>query len=410
MSRHLARGPVRGVERALAPDLARGFMLLLIVVANTPWYLWGRDSDRLSAHPEAESFIDQVTQGIIVTTVDLRVYPMFAFLFGYGIAMLYQRQIAAGTTEKDARVLLQKRNLWLLVFGFVHALLLWFGDILGAYGLAGLLLVWLFLRRRDGTLIVWSAIGAGLLLALTLLTVASVSAIPEGSEGAEQPFDIYFIIEAANGESNYFASALTRVGFWLFLIFFQGIFSLAVPIAILLGIWAGRRRILEEPAEYLVLLRNVAIAGITIGWLGGGARALAKVGIWEVSDPMMFAFEQVQLATGLAGGVGYVALFGLVGYWLRGRTLGIFGTGIVAVGKRSLSCYLAQSVLCAPILAAWGLGLGQHMYSANMALYAIAVWLITVVGAYILEKRNQRGPAEVVLRRLTYGKEARPSA
>ena len=38
---------------------------------------------------------------MIITTVDMRVYPMFAFLFGYGIVQLYRRQIAAGTRNRS---------------------------------------------------------------------------------------------------------------------------------------------------------------------------------------------------------------------------------------------------------------------------------------------------------------------
>jgi hypothetical protein len=36
----VTRGPVRPAERALAPDLARGGMLLLIVLSNTGFHLW----------------------------------------------------------------------------------------------------------------------------------------------------------------------------------------------------------------------------------------------------------------------------------------------------------------------------------------------------------------------------------
>ena len=38
-------------SRALAPDLARGFMLLLIALANTPWYLYGSTTSTSSIHP-----------------------------------------------------------------------------------------------------------------------------------------------------------------------------------------------------------------------------------------------------------------------------------------------------------------------------------------------------------------------
>jgi hypothetical protein len=36
--------------RAVAPDLARGLMLLLIALANVPWYLYGAPTSPVSAH------------------------------------------------------------------------------------------------------------------------------------------------------------------------------------------------------------------------------------------------------------------------------------------------------------------------------------------------------------------------
>ena len=68
----------------------------------------------------------------------LRGYPLFAFLFGYGMMQLFLRQTAAGTTEREAVALLRRRSLWLIAFGVVHAALLMAGDILGSYGLASL--------------------------------------------------------------------------------------------------------------------------------------------------------------------------------------------------------------------------------------------------------------------------------
>jgi uncharacterized protein len=79
---------------------------------------------------------------------------------------------------------------------------------------------------------------------------------------------------------------------------------------------------------------------------------------------------------------------------------------VAAVGKRSLSAYLTHSLIFAPILAAWGLGLGAHLSSATMALFAVGVWLVTVFAAYSLERRGLRGPAETLLRRLIYPRAA----
>jgi uncharacterized protein len=109
--------------------------------------------------------------------------------------------------------------------------------------------------------------------------------------------------------------------------------------------------------------------------------------------------------TGNAAGLGYVAAVALFVHWWSRRPARRGATAVVAVsavGKRSLSCYLTHSLIFSPLLAAWGLGLGEHFTSATMALFAAGVWLTTVAGAYALERANRRGPAEVVLRRLTY--------
>lgn len=59
--------------------------------------------------------------------------------------------------------------------------------------------------------------------------------------------------------------------------------------------------------------------------------------------------------------------------------------------------------LFAPVPAAWRLGLGEHLGSATMALFACAVWLVTPAGAYAPARAGRRRPAEAALRRLMYG-------
>ncbi|WP_310910947.1 DUF418 domain-containing protein [Lipingzhangella rawalii] len=401
-SRESPRGPSTATERALAPDLARGFMLLLIAVANTPWYLWGRDYTMSSIHPPDGAWWDQLTQIVIITAVDGRIYPMFAFLFGYGMVQLLLRQEAAGVPERAALALLRRRNLWLLVFGCAHAALLFMGDILGAYGLAGLVLAALFLRRSNRTLLVWSAVlGIVLLLFLAFSLLGAYAAAVLG-EPVEQGFTPYKFAESTMAEDSYLHSVVERLLVWPLLVVMQGLLGLAVPIAILLGFWAARHRVLEQPEQNLRLLGWTAFVGIAVGWLGGAPHAVTHTGLVPFPEDAMFVFSTLMLPTGLAGGVGYVALFGLIGYWLRNRPSGPVTTAVSAVGKRSLSCYLAQSVVCAPLLAAWGLGLGAHLHSSSMALFAVAVWLVILLAAWGLERAGRRGPAEVLLRRLTY--------
>ncbi|OOC54688.1 MULTISPECIES: DUF418 domain-containing protein [Nocardiopsis] len=398
----VARGPAGAGERALAPDLARGSMLLFIAIANTAWYLWAVPMSGMSAHPEPAGALDAVAQFFTVMAVDSRSYPMFAFLFGYGMVQLARRQEAAGTSARDVDALLRRRNLWLLVFGFVHALLLWMGDVLGAYGLAGLVLGWLFLRRADRTLLVWAGAITGLMLLLSAFSLVGLAFTP--ADGAASPAPGLEQLAANIGEPSLWGAALGRLTAWPLVVLGQGLLGLAVPTAILLGYWAARHRILEEPGNNLALLRLTAFAGVTVGWLGGLPSALAQVGVWELSPTQASMLSMPHMVTGLACGLGYVSLIALAARRLqeRGRGSGPVVEALAATGKRSLSAYLAQSVLCAPVLAAWGLGVGAHLTSWSMFLFAVGVWLVTVVAAHALERAGRRGPAEVLLRRLAY--------
>jgi uncharacterized membrane protein YeiB len=398
----ISRGPAEVSERAPAPDLARGFMLLLIALANTPYYLWSGHFGTATAHPLDGSAADRVAQVMIITMVDFRTYPMFAFLFGYGMVQLYNSQVAAGTAEKPARRLLQRRNAWLLIFGFVHAALLWMGDVLGAYGLAGLILVAIFFRRKSRTILIWAAILVGLLVVSMILSI--IGAFLAAQEPAPPgTFNFMAGSHAAMANESYLGSIPQRLAFWAFLVIGQGLLMLVIPVMLLLAFWAGRRQILERPGEHLRLLRLMAAIGIPIGWLGGIPSALNQLGVIHVPDHVSWVMYPIQAATGLFTGLGYVALFGLIGHRISQRgSSGFVASAVTAVGRRSLSCYLAQSVLCAPILAAWGLGLGAHLGSATMALYAIAVWLVTIGFAVWLERTGRKGPAEVLLRRLVY--------
>ena len=248
------------------------------------------------------------------------------------------------------------------MFGFVDAALLWMGDILAAYGLAGLIMVALFFRRRDRTLLIWAAVGTALLtLGMIFAVVGSFFAAQAGGS-SEQP-SFFTPPSPSPREENYLASIPMRLLVWAILTPLQGVLSLVVPIVMLLAFWAGRREILERPAEHRPLLRRVAVIGIAIGWAGGLPNALDHVGVLPVPDQVAWVFSATQGLTGMCAGVGYVAAFGLLGRWIAARATGAGRLGapiqaVVAVGRRSLSCYLAQSVICAPLLSAWGLGLG----------------------------------------------------
>jgi uncharacterized membrane protein YeiB len=84
------------------------------------------------------------------------------------------------------------------------------------------------------------------------------------------------------------------------------------------------------------------------------------------------------------------------------RSRGALVRGLTATGKRSLSCYLLQSVIFAPLLCAWGIGLGGILDQWQAALVAVAAWLVSMGFAVVLDRVGNRGPAERLLRALAY--------
>lgn len=383
-------------QRALAPDLARGMMLLLIALAHAPWFLYTTPVGASPMHPAEGNLADRCAQMLNIIVVDGRTHTMFGLLFAYGIGQMVARQTARGTPPVEIRSTLRRRHLWMLALGLVHAALLWQGDILGTYGLIALIMMPLFFRRSDRTLAIW--IGALLVIGTGAMLLSALGA----AAGPTASGDLAVQLQRASlAEPAYLLSLLVRMPQWL-LGLASGVVTLALPTVFLIGILAARHRILEEPQRHLPLLRLIAALGIGVGWSVGALQALVHLGALSLPAPSVL--ESVHFTSGIFAGVGYAALFGLIAHHLRTDTArrSLPVRGLAALGRRSLSGYLLQSVIYAPLLAAWGLGLGAHLTSWSVMLIAITVWLLSIAGALALERSGRRGPAEVLLRRLAY--------
>ncbi|MFI9154610.1 DUF418 domain-containing protein [Streptomyces sp. NPDC053367] len=391
-----ARGSTTRGERALAPDIARGFMLLLIVLAHAPLYVMTAHPGVLT-HPEGGDALDRAITFLGLAGVDNRAYPMFAALFGYGMATLVSRQLAAGSTPRAARRLLTRRGVWLVLFGLVHYILIFPADILGPYGVAALVLGWLFVRGdralRRGA---WIATAVGFALA----SVFAVALATAEDSHADNPRGTIWAHD--------YADALgTRAGEALFPDI-HVLLGWPVPAAILLGAIAARRHWLDRPADHRTLLRRVAAVGLPVSLAGGVPLALIGSGAWHTSDVTEGLATALHIVTGFAGGLGYAAVFGLIAARRAERGLGAgpAGRALAAVGKRSLTTYLLQSALLALLLSPMALGLGEHIHATGAALTAVAVWAAAGLFANLLEHHGRRGPVDALLRRLVYGRTA----
>ncbi|GAA3442810.1 DUF418 domain-containing protein [Planomonospora venezuelensis] len=369
--------PVREGERQLAPDLARGVMLALIAVANSALYLYGRPYG-MRQHVIEHGLPDRVTAALTMTFVDGRAYPMFAALFGYGMVQIWNRR----RDEEEGRRVLKRRSLWLLLFGAVHAVLLFSGDVLGVYGLLGLAIVRL-LRVRDRTLLV--------LAGVWLVPVALLSALAYNTPRATQERTIFWSLAA---EDPLTALTLRPIEWLMTPVGMTGVFT-----AGLVGVWAGRRDLLSAPDG---LLRRAAVWGPLAGTLGGLPVGLTATGFLDVEGPVtVMALNAVHMVTGIAAGLGYAALIALLARRI-GTRRGPLVTALSACGQRSMTSYLLQSVVFVALLPPYTIGLGGWLGSAATVALAVGTWAATVVAAEFMRRAGMRGPAEALLRRLAY--------
>ncbi|RBO92365.1 putative membrane protein YeiB [Nocardia puris] len=373
-----APGPMSTAERSLAPDLARGAMLLLIALAHTRILHPGGAALEMPGGPGP---VDDLVQVVLTTLVDGRAYPMFAALYGYGLVQIFRRGTARGQSPDEARRLLRRRGRWLVVFGIAHATLLYAGDILAAYGLLALLMAGA-VRWADRRLAVVGIAGA---LAGAMWFGALQVLLGESGE-PRPPADLL-------------VGALQRLGSVVLIAPMSAVMAIAPMMA---GIWAARNGLLDEPWRHVRVLRRVALLGLPLAVAGAMPMVARFLGWWSPdSGWAQWGSGALHTLTGIGGGLGYAALIGLVVVRLGARR-GPVTNALVAVGRRSMTCYLLQSVgwfvLTEPLLG----DLFGRLGVAAAAAVGVAIWLLTVGFAVLLARYERRGPAETLLRRLTY--------
>ena len=367
-------------ERALGPDLARGFMLLFIALANSHYFL--RGTTVLGGYPQGGSTLDSVATWIIATFVDGRAFPMFGLLFGYGVAQIVRRHEALGRWR--VRRLLWRRSLILVVVGFLHAMLLYVGDIIAAYGVLLFFGAWV-VRWRSRWLVV---------LAIFFFLLGALPSGESTSISSDQPDPSMLPPDLVT----MFSSRIVVQPFIMLL----GPIGFACPF--LVGLVAGRLRLLEQPARYRRSLTGLAVLGVGAAVLGAQPVSLMLAGVIDVPDvATRELIGSLHGATGVLGGFGYAALITLLATRLGERDNRVV-RAIAATGQRSMTSYLAQSVGWALAFTPFLLDLAGTLTVTGVAILAIGTWAMTVVLADRMHRADYRGPFELLTRRVTYGR------
>ncbi len=412
--------PVRSEDRILTIDVLRGFALLGILLMNIlsfslPWAA------------EANPNVMGGTAGpnwwawfLQVVVFDGKMRAIFSMLFGAGVILLTSR------ATPDAADIYYRRNLWLMLFGMIHAYVLWVGDILYYYALLSLML-YPIRKLSARTLISVSLLmiaimtGNGLYEAYQIPAMRdrAVAALKMEKDGAkltdEQKKDkeqwenrnkewvppAEELAKDANAYRGNYAVNFQRrsgivqnlhsgpyysTGTWdvlAFLLLGMGLFKA--------GVLTGER----STAFYAKLLAAGYGLGLTLNAVMAWRMAAAN---WEILASWQ-ALGLYQLGRLLVA-LGHVALLVLIVkagrmVWLTSR--------LAAVGQTAFSNYILDTLICTTIFYG-GYGFGWYGKLERHQLYYIvaAIWTVQLIVSPIWLRHYRFGPLEWAWRSLTY--------
>ena len=161
--------PLAFADRIAVVDVLRGFALIGILMMNIEWfnraivYLGNFDRSLIGTDFMAEWFVKVFVEG--------KFYRLFSLLFGMGFAVMLSRAQEKGLPFV---AMFSRRMAALLVFGLLHASLMWTGDILRDYSLTGMMLLGYVLLMRKPKLARFNNPGSLLKFSLGLMSLPFV--------------------------------------------------------------------------------------------------------------------------------------------------------------------------------------------------------------------------------------------
>ena len=371
-------------ERIEAIDILRGLALFGVLVVN----LVGSFRDSFLRHflyPDpSRALPDRIADGAIRIALEGKALTIFAFLFGAGLAMQYER---LSRSHEDPTGLLRRRLLVLLGFGLAHLLLVWNGDILTEYAVLGLLAL-AMLQWPEARLQQW----------MTSLVAVSVVA-PALIMGFLMPDEATLrreIVEATRAYADggwleireYSLREFVRLTPVLLTLLPQ---TFAIFLA---GMIAWRRGYLAQPDAHVPELRRLAAIGLAVGGVLTLFNQAEPDGLMYLAMTVTLPLAPLLLA------MGYAAALLLVLRSERARhALAAFG----ALGRMAFTNYVVQSLVFGFIFFGYGLGLFGQLGTVVTLAMGLALYVLQLAVSRAWLARYRYGPLEWAWRSLTYG-------
>ena len=389
--------------RYVCLDALRGFALLGILMMNAIAFAYPEIvySNPFAAGPLSNA--DKLHWFLSELLFAEKFYALFAMLFGAGILLMAER---AGD-EQQARRLHYRRMFWLLMIGMLHGYLVWWGDILVTYAIAGMIIypcrywrvrnLWIlavalqFAISLLYLLMYWG--GSGMSpdeLTETYLTffppASELTAEINANRGTWWEQASYRVASTVEYQTSYLIPLLVRM---------SGI--------MLMGMALFKTSVLLAARSSRFYIIHLSLS-LPTGWV------LSATGAWlivstEFALPDSFSINRLwNLWGALFTAWGYTCVFMLFARQLeyRGESIGAAITSRLApVGQMALTNYLMQSILCSLVFYGWGFGLYASLSRWQVTAVVVIIWVAQITWSRWWLARFYYGPAEWAWRSAT---------
>ena len=369
-------------------DALRGFALFGILLVNIQSFLYGATNPIGYLTPDA-SILDRVALFATAAFANLKFMPLFAMLFGAGFSLLYAK-LKALTPEP--RKIYRRRMLFLFVFGVLHGVFFYFGDITQMYAVAGLVL--LLYVDRDVAGVGRAArnwwIGMVAFTGLIFALIEPAPTLPpEYVTEIKRNFEVF-------SYGSYLEQLPVRIGEFGDLIVGNFI-GLPLTVALMLtGMLAQRAGWLQQ--HDMRVWRTAFTLGLLIG-----LPAALLYGYWMLSDIEAYGLGATPQAATVPMLLSITLSFVYASAFLRKAPPSVIAL-LAPAGRMPLTNYLLQSIAMGALLSGWGLALGPRLSYWQMAAVALLIVMFQVVlsSLWLGPMKMGQGPLEALWRVWTY--------
>ena len=389
-------------NRIISLDVLRGIAVLGILIMNIQSF------SMISAayiNPLAYgdfTGINKLTWFISHMLASGKFMAIFSILFGAGIVLFTDRAIEKGMRSGPLHY---KRMFWLLVFGLLHAYLIWYGDILVPYALCGAL-AFIFRKMKPSKLIITASVFFFLPVLLYLFFSYSIPFWPEDDyqNNLESWLPTAEIIdsEIASYQVGWLEQMEFRIGKAVFMQTFLFLIQSFWRIMglMLLGMALFKWGVLSAIKSNSFYIK-LSIFGLAVGFLIVGIGVFLNFRAnWQV-DFSMFVGSQFNYIGSVAVALGYIGLVMLI---CKSSCCINFKNLMSSVGRMAFTNYILMSLLAMFIFYGNGFGLFGRVDRWEQILFVFGIWIVILIISPIWLKNFNYGPLEWLWRVLTYWK------